>query len=444
MKMLLKNLFLITKKHFLQIKKGGIFILLKKIKSFFLIILQSPLYVISVPLIFLIRIIRPWYLIRWHQLNSNRIGHFSKETELLYCEMKAGINVPVQRYLDIYYLSKYISNKQLEKMWRRKIIILPRWIMVPISRVNNLINIFIFDGNTHKIVKPNIRMSKDSNNLLERFKPSLNFDAEEEKKGEFFLRELGLSNKDKFVCLGIRDSAFLSSRNPEKDFSYHDYRDGKLEKFIMAAEELTKRGYYVIRMGAQVLEPLKTNNPKIIDYANTHRSDFMDIYLAAKCNFSVTTDYGLDEVMVIFRKPIVYIGVVPIGIMETHNENTIIIFKEHIDIKTKKKISVSDIFDRKLSVGLFSQTFTENGVFLEHNSSEQIRDAVVEMDERMRKVWKSTEEELILQKKFWANFSENRKKKYHSDFEKNSGSLHGVLKSKIGTKFLKQNQSLII
>ena len=66
------------------------------------------------------------------------------------------------------------------------------------------------------------------------------------------------------------------------------------------------------------------------------------------------------------------------------------------------------------------------------------------MDERMRKVWKSTEEELILQKKFWANFSENRKKKYHSDFEKNGGSLHGVLKSKIGTKFLKQNQSLII
>ena len=33
--MLLKNLFLITEKHFLQIKKGGVFIFLKKIKSFF-------------------------------------------------------------------------------------------------------------------------------------------------------------------------------------------------------------------------------------------------------------------------------------------------------------------------------------------------------------------------------------------------------------------------
>ena len=71
MKMLLKNLFLITEKHFLQIKKGGVFIFLKKIKSFFLIILQTPLYIISVPLIFIIRIIRPWYLIRWHQLNAN-------------------------------------------------------------------------------------------------------------------------------------------------------------------------------------------------------------------------------------------------------------------------------------------------------------------------------------------------------------------------------------
>ena len=35
--------------------------------------------------------------------------------------------------------------------------------------------------------------------------------------------------------------------------------------------------------------------------------------------------------------------------METHNKNTIIIFKEHIDIQTKK-LSISEIFDRDLSV----------------------------------------------------------------------------------------------
>ena len=54
-------------------------------------------------------------------------------------------------------------------------------------------------------------------------------------------------------------------------------------------------------MGSKVKDKLNTNNPKILDYANMEiRSDFLDIYLASKCKFCISTDYGLDEVMVIF------------------------------------------------------------------------------------------------------------------------------------------------
>ena len=44
-------------------------------------------------------------------------------------------------------------------------------------------------------------------------------------------------------------------------------------------------GYYVIRMGVKASKPLKSSNPKIIDYANSKiRNDFLDIYLGAKCS----------------------------------------------------------------------------------------------------------------------------------------------------------------
>ena len=81
----------------------------------------------------------------------------------------------------------------------------------------------------------------------------------------------------------------------------------------MAAEELAKRGYYVFRMGVNVLKPLKSSNSKVIDYANLQiRSDFMDIYLAAKCSFCVSTFAGFDEICHDFRKPLVYTNAVPI------------------------------------------------------------------------------------------------------------------------------------
>ena len=33
------------------------------------------------------------------------------------------------------------------------------------------------------------------------------------------------------------------------NFSYHSYRNNSIDSYVPAAEELTKLGYYVIRMG---------------------------------------------------------------------------------------------------------------------------------------------------------------------------------------------------
>ena len=116
------------------------------------LILQSPIYLISIPAIIIIRLIRPWFLLRWLGLKSNRIGHFTVNAELYCCERDAGINLPSQKYLDLFYLNKLVCNKQLEKMWRRSsLIILPSWLLIPVVRVNRFINIFVPGGNYHEI-----------------------------------------------------------------------------------------------------------------------------------------------------------------------------------------------------------------------------------------------------------------------------------------------------
>jgi hypothetical protein len=49
------------------------------------------------------------------------------------------------------------------------------------------------------------------------------------------------------------------------------------------------------------------------------------------------------------------------------------------------------------------------GYYYEENSPEEIKDFAIEMDERLNGNWKETEQDLLLQKKFWSIFQKNFK-----------------------------------
>jgi len=76
-------------KHINQIKKGGVNVIIKKLIFFIYLILLVPVYLISIPIVILIRLIRPWFLIRWQELITSRIGHFASNTEIYCCKRDA-------------------------------------------------------------------------------------------------------------------------------------------------------------------------------------------------------------------------------------------------------------------------------------------------------------------------------------------------------------------
>ena len=45
--------------------------------------------------------------------------------------------------------------------------------------------------------------------MLDKYENSFNFTGQEEKKGKGLLKELGIKSDDKFVCINVRDGAFL-------------------------------------------------------------------------------------------------------------------------------------------------------------------------------------------------------------------------------------------
>ena len=143
------------------------------------------------------------------------------------------------------------------------------------------------------------------------------------------LKKFGLSEKDKFVCLIVRDATYLNTKFPYQDWSYWNFRDFDVDNFLLTAEELVKRGYFVFRMGKYVSKPIKSKNPKIIDYANSDlSSDFMDIYLAAKCTCFISAGSGFYGVPYVFRKPLVIIVAPLMGIITT-SENILVLSKHY-------------------------------------------------------------------------------------------------------------------
>ena len=401
----------ILKKHIDQIKEGGFIVFIKKLKTIFYLLMQSPIYLLSFPLIIIIRLIRPWLLIRWHGLASSRIGHIAINSELYSCKREAKIDQPSQAHIDIFFLKdKYVCNKQLVKMLRRDLMILPAFLLVPLFYINRFFNLFIKGGFHHEI-NINLNIDRDIHNIMDKFDPHISFTEQEKLRGKKILYEFGIPKNAKFVCLVVRDSAYLDRYKDRtlKDFSYHNYRDGNVDNFLLAAEELANRGYYVFRMGVKVKKPLNSSNPKIIDYANSKlRSDFMDIYLCAHCTFSITTACGIDAVITVFRKPIAFIQV-PFGHMQVQCKNDLLMTKHHFDKKNNKNLTISEIFSSNVALSFFSKEYEENNVELKENTPKEIRELAIEMEERVSGNWKETEKDLLLQKKFWEIFERNMK-----------------------------------
>ncbi len=413
--------------HLSQIKRGGFVVLVRKL------IWVAVYLIFGGPIIFaliIIRITKPLVLIRFGKFLGSRIGHFAANTELHLCEKDAAVNTPNCRHIDIYCISGSVCNIQLEKMWRRIIPnILPAWLIMPVIHINRIIPL----GRVHE-VSENSQHDRDVHNLYEKIGVHLYFTDEEEIKGREELLKMGIPVNAKFVCMTVRDGAYLKSWDPVNDYDYHNYRDCDVGNYKLAAEELANRGYYVIRMGVKVSQPLKAAHPNVIDYAaNGMRTDFMDIYLGAKCLFCITNGTGFDAIPMIFRRPIVQVNAVPIGYAYTWGRKTILLFKHHFDKKTRQELSLNEIFESGAAYALSSGEFSMLDIELVENTPEEIKATVLEMVERLEGQWQVKMDDEMINNQFLSIYPFN---KYDSSRGRR---LHGRMNARYSAFYLRNN-----
>jgi putative glycosyltransferase (TIGR04372 family) len=374
----------------------------------------AALFPLAVLLRLILRLLKPLVHIRFGQFNIGRMGVMAGATEMYLCERDAGVHPPKSVDLWFYYdydgymlrepvkPSQAVCNQQLDRMCRR-LIHVSDWARFP-DRLNRMLP----PGSEDFIVP--ITGHQDQYGLMGRFPKHLAFTEEEEEQGLARLMEMGIGPDDKFVCFHARDSAYLDIARPRNvelygDWSWKNLLDTSVSNYVRAAEKLVELGYFAIRMGKYVKEPIQSDNQRVIDYATRFHSDFMDLFLSSRCTFFIAQTSGMMYLPKIFRRPVVFVNLDPLfDIMNCQYPNGVIILKKYYSEQRGRFLTYREVLE--LGLGNFSiknpehkRLYDSLGLRIVENTPEEILEAAMEMHLRLNSTFECSQEDEDLQRR---------------------------------------------
>jgi len=243
-------------------------------------------------------------------LSNNRIGHFVQES----VEHFRHSRHQSAKFFDVFYLASPNScNHYWEILLRRYLNVKPRFFRHIAFALR-----FIPSGDAHLIKTVHNGRISDldrSDNEIFTFYPN------ENQSGVEWLNGMGWETNEPFVCLMVRDAEYLAydsnqgrgKSHAQQSWSYHSYRDSNIYDYELGIKWLLDNGVWVIRMGKLAKFPMSISHPHLIDYAFLpSRSDFLDVWLFANANATITTGTGPDMISSCYNKPILYLNYLPL------------------------------------------------------------------------------------------------------------------------------------
>ena len=305
------------------------------------------------------------------------------------------------------------SNNALVRMWKRELWVVPSFVVDVLLRANS----------RHKnppIIDYRFSTLLSSDRYLDASGAHLRLTEKENKTAEKILREMGLQEGQKFVCLVVREGGEVEALS--RNHSVHD--------FEAAALALAETGIAVVRMGATNCTPMKLKHNLVFDYANSgRRSELADIYLMANCQFTVSTMSGPDALALAFRRPVLYIDVAHYGLVFSGTRLTTWVPARLKDLATSKNLSLSETFSRGVGWYWKDSQFAESAITIEKSTAEEIAKYALGMLERTTL---GGEVDLLM-----------AQSRYQTEMASAMGNLgqrwHGPVVSRLAPQFLAEN-----
>ena len=351
----------------------------------------------AIPCVLFIRAISHWKVIRIGPILNARIGHFVADG----AEQLSRWRIKSDNSLDFYYLeSKQSANLQWESMLKRCLPFPGRFI-----RFIDAWNKIIPGSEVHH--RPTSESSsRDIHGYFAQEYGRIEFEKSENQAGYDWLQSKGWTFGEPFVCILVRDEEFLATHPITGDgsarsrdiWSYHSYRNSKIETYLGAVRWLVEQGVWVIRMGKIAERKLDFQHSKFIDYAFIEeRSDLLDIWLFANATATISTGTGPDIIANIYNRPVLYLNFLPTGLIHSWANSTTSP-KNLIDKTTSKCVSL----DRNI-LSHFGATseFSDHGIEIVDLTSDEIMREVEEFWDHLETKNVSESSDKVLQSLFW-------------------------------------------
>ena len=372
--------------------------------------------------IVILEILRPWVLIRFGELRSERIGEMVLRADLFF--RRQYLQTTRIAHINILYCGD-VSNVQALTLIRRRLPVLSASFLYQFLKLAN--TCFPRSRVWLGYLPGSATAYREFNEAPVMF----SWTDTEDERGRALLRKMGVPSENCFVCIHGRDSIYLAQA--VKDFSkvsasYHDHRDFDIHSYLPAAEYLTLQNCCVIRMGYLVAEPLRTKNSLIIDYATKCRTDFMDVFLPAHCKFFLGNSSGLFTVSHAFDVPVAAANWVPLKV-PLWRKADILIPKKFWNIRSKRFLTFGESIRLGPKFNSVAGEFEKHGFEVIDNTPEEVLGLAREMNARIDRTWISQDGDEELQAHFRRLYSPQQ--------------IDIGFPSRIGAEFLRQNRDLI-
>jgi putative glycosyltransferase (TIGR04372 family) len=207
--------------------------------------------------------------------------------------------------------------------------------------------------------------------------PLLRLSEAEIARGEAQLRALGVPEGAWFVCVHSREGGFV----PVGEWQ-HSYRNSNIVDYAEAMRAIVARGGWCVRVGDATMQPLDPM-PGVVDYAlSSAKSDWMDVFLCARCRFFLGNTSGLYVLAGIFGRPSVLANMAPLSCAYSPLPSDISIPKLLMN-KQGRILSFPDAFADKASEFRSTPEFVFHGLSLIDNTPQEIAELAMEMMDRL-------------------------------------------------------------
>lgn len=370
-------------------------------------------------------------IIKLHYLWSSRIGELFARVCIIMGDVKSN---KANRILDLFVLSDSVTtNHAFINVIKRSIEIVDPvtkyyWIYI-VKHFKGKISI---DGWADYLNR-DISRSVPYGSTLEWMQLTVEENAISEQKK----KEMGISAP--YICIANRESTYLEKTMPDKDCSYHNYRDSHITLFEQTAKYMQKNGIQLVRMGQYYKQKVEFEN--CIDYANDYYDALMDLILMRDCKFYLGASNGIMAFPIAFAKPLAFVNYVPLGCsgwgsFPRVGEEHLLIFKKYYSTDLERFLTIKEMFVVENMCGFDGHKYEKLNIQIVENSAEEILDLAIEMNERLDGIWNETEEDCKRQQQFWTIMMEHCKNT--ADVFEND-----IFHCNIGARFLEKNEFLL-